>query len=132
MEMKLLFKQPPALLGPNGRACWAGRARQVKITRSGARLVVLSVLRADADQWAGWRPRVYGVTWYYWSGAGPDVDNVVARCKALLDGCADAFGINDRSLELGRVARVRVKRADARAGYVELCFCAEKGGMDDG
>jgi hypothetical protein len=43
----------------------------------------------------------------------PDVDNVVARLKPLIDGCAQAFGINDRELELGRVRRVHTLGKEA-------------------
>ena len=141
MEMRLLFKQPPAVLRPNASAPLDLRAaRRVhgmrlqakKRLRLQAKLMALSVLRRDPEIWQGFVPVRYDVTWYYWAGVGPDADNVVASCKALLDGCADGFGINDRGLVPGRVDRVKVKRTDARAGYVEICFCAEKGGMDDG
>ena len=117
--MRFLFRQPPVVLRPNGRGHWAARARAVKRVREEARLVVLAVLRKDAVRFV---PRRYDVTWCYWAGAGPDLDNVLASCKALLDGCADAFGVNDRELELGMVVRVKVKRSDALAGYVELKF----------
>lgn len=122
MEMRLLFKQPPVALRPNGRECWQVRARLVKKVRTQARLVVLSVLRKDPERWEGFVPVRYDVTWFYWAGKGPDADNALASCKALLDGCADGFGMNDRYLVPGRVDRVKVKRADARAGYVELRF----------
>ena len=123
--MRFLFRQPPGVLRPNGRGHWAACARAVKRVRAQARLVVLAVLRQDAVRFV---PRRYDVTWFFWAGAGPDLDNVLASCKALLDGCADGFGVNDRELELGLVARVKVKRSDARAGYVELCFYGEEGG----
>lgn len=137
MEMRLLFKQPPAVLRPNASAPLDLRAaRRVhgmrlqakKRLRLQAKLMVLSVLRRDPEIWQGFVPVRYDVTWYYWAGVGPDEDNVVASCKALLDGCADGFGINDRVLRFGSVNRVRVKLADARAGYLEICFRAEKGG----
>ena len=66
--------------------------------------------------------RFVEVTWYY-KGIKPDVDNVVARLKPLIDGCAQAFGINDRELELGRVRRVHT--LDKRAGTLVLHFDTE-------
>lgn len=66
--------------------------------------------------------REFSVTWYY-KGIIPDIDNVVARLKPLLDGCAMAFGINDRDLELGRVRRVHT--LDKRAGTLVLHFDTE-------
>lgn len=129
--MRLLFRQPPAVLRPNASAPLDLRAaRRVhgmrmqakKRLRLQARLVVMSVLRKEPERWAGFVPARYDVTWYYWAGVGPDEDNVVASCKALLDGCSDGFGINDRVLRFGSVNRVKVKRADAVAGMVELRF----------
>ncbi len=131
MEMRLLFKQPPAVLRPNAcapldlraaRRVHGLRMQAKKRLRLQARLVTLALLRKEPVRWAGFVPVRYDVTWFFWAGLGPDADNVVASCKALLDGCADGFGINDRVLELGRVDRVKVKRADARAGMVELRF----------
>jgi hypothetical protein len=66
--------------------------------------------------------REFSVTWYY-KGVIPDIDNVVARMKPLLDGCAQAFGINDRELELGRVRRVHTLRK--AAGTLTLHFNTE-------
>lgn len=66
--------------------------------------------------------REFSVTWYY-KGVIPDIDNVVARLKPLLDGCAQAFGINDRYLELGRVRRVHT--LDKRAKTLILSFDTE-------
>lgn len=62
------------------------------------------------------------VTWYY-KGMKPDVDNVVARLKPLIDGCSMAFGINDRDLELGRVRRVHTLGKEA--GTLVLHFDTE-------
>ena len=137
MEMRLLFKQPPAVLRPNAcapldlraaRRAHGMRMQAKKRLRLQARLLVLALLRKEPERWAGFVPVRYDVTWFYWSGLGPDADNVVASCKALLDGCADGFGINDRYLVPGRVDRVKVKRASAHAGMVELCFRSEEGG----
>jgi hypothetical protein len=62
------------------------------------------------------------VEWKY-KGRIPDVDNIVARLKPLIDGCSQAFGIDDRELELGRVRRVHTLGDDA--GTVTLTFNTE-------
>jgi hypothetical protein len=62
-------------------------------------------------------------TWFYKRGVPPDVDNVVARLKPLLDGCAQAFGVNDRDFEDITVRRVKTLAADA--GTVTLVFDTE-------
>ena len=64
------------------------------------------------------KPTGYRIVWYY-KGVRPDADNVVARCKHVLDGCAFAFGVNDASWEFGGVQRVHDK---SRGGEVELVF----------
>lgn len=67
--------------------------------------------------------RVFSPTWYrivwYYKGVRPDADNIVARCKHVLDGCAFAFGVNDASWEFCGVQRVHDK---SRGGEVELVF----------
>lgn len=63
-------------------------------------------------------PTGYRIVWYY-KGVRPDADNVVARCKNVLDGCAMAFGANDKNWEFGGVQRVHDK---ARSGQVEIIF----------
>ena len=55
----------------------------------------------------GWLPSAYEVTWFFWGGAGPDADNALACCKAYLDGCADALGLNDRVLDCAGILRVK-------------------------
>ncbi len=121
-EVVVEFAQPAADYRPNGRGCRWRRARLAKRMRQLAYLGTLAVLRAEPGRWVGFVPRVYDVTWFFWAGPGPDEDNVVASCKALLDGCADALGLNDRALHLGEVFRVRVRRRDARAGRLLLRF----------
>lgn len=105
--MRLLFRQPPVALRPNGRGCWQVRARLVKKVRTQARLVVLALLRKEPERWTGFVPVRYDVTWFYWGGTGPDADNALASCKAYLDGCCDALGVNDRVLDCAGIHRVK-------------------------
>lgn len=51
------------------------------------------------------KPTRYSIVWYYL--VKPDADNTVTRCKALLDGCCNAFGINDRDLDIASVQRIK-------------------------
>lgn len=39
----------------------------------------------------------------------PDADNVLARCKAFLDGVCDALGVDDGSLDCLGVRRVHFR-----------------------
>ena len=69
------------------------------------------------------KPTWYRIAWYY-KGMRPDADNIVARCKHYLDGCALAFGCNDADWEFGGVQRVH---DSVRGGEVELIFTNEGG-----
>ena len=118
-ELRLLFEQPPLEVGPNGRLHWAKKARVVKGLRERANLVTLAVVHAYPE-FEGFCPSVYDIEWYYTYGAAPDADGVIGRCKALLDGIADALKVNDRTWDVGRVMRTKVGSNDALSGKVEM------------
>ena len=67
-------------------------------------------------------PVRYDVTWFYWGGTGPDADNALASCKAYLDGCCDALGVNDRVLDCCGIHRVKDRVKD---GTVLIRFMAD-------
>lgn len=118
MKLTMQFTHPPMAVSPNGRVHWGKRAKLVAELRRSAFLHALSARRSVP---AGdcFLPVGYALVWYY-KGPCPDADNCLARCKALLDGCADAFGVNDRGLEVDGIRRVHT--LDERAGTLELVF----------
>lgn len=95
----------------------------VALSRPGR--VLMLKARRDAEKLCllpeGWRPIRYDVTWFYWGGTGPDADNALASCKAYLDGCADALGVNDRVLDCAGIHRVKDRQQD---GTVLIRFYA--------
>lgn len=129
MKLDIDFPHPDRVLSPN---------TQVPLTARGARVHNLKRAAAKAKAREGAFGRAFAATlklpqrnfparevsctWYY-KGVKPDVDNVVARLKPLIDGCAMAFGINDRELELGRVRRVHT--LGKQAGTLILHFDTE-------
>ena len=126
MRLEIVFPHPDKALSPNAARALSPRAaaaqnavkmRLVKEVRHGA--CVRARVALNACQQRNFPAEEVDVTWYY-KGVRPDFDNVVARCKAIIDGCADAFGINDRVLELGRVRRVH--DLGILAGSVALSF----------
>lgn len=119
MEMKLLFEQPCYEMSPNGRLHWGKKARLVSKVRTSSKLLTLCVVR-NYPEFEGFVPNVYDIVWYYSRGPEPDEDNVVARLKPILDGCADALRVNDRGWHLGALERVKVKAADPLSGKVEI------------
>ena len=118
-ELRLLFEQPPLEVGPNGRLHWAKKARVVKGLRVRAKLVTLAVVHAYPE-FEGFRPSWYDIEWFYTYGVEPDEDGIIGRCKALLDGIADALKVNDRTWHVGRVMRTKVGANDALGGKVEI------------
>ena len=103
------------MLSPNSRSHWSAKQRAVREARGRARLLMLKA-RRDAEELCllpeGWRPVRYDVTWFYWGGTGPDADNALACCKAYLDGCCDALGVNDRVLDCAGIHRVKDREQD--------------------
>lgn len=131
--LSVVLRHPVQALRPNGRVHWAVKATAVRRARATARLLVLKALGeggcpASSDLVQGRStPRLrasetpalrYEVRWFY-KGACPDADNCLASCKAYLDGCADALGVDDRTLECAGIHRVHDK---VKAGTVEIVF----------
>ena len=119
MKLDIEFPHPDRVLSPNSHAPLTARGAKthgiikasVKTkTRNAAYLRTLRAIATVPQR--NFPAKLVEVTWYY-KGMKPDVDNVVARLKPLIDGCALAFGINDRDLELGRVRRVHTLGKEA-------------------
>lgn len=110
---------------PKGVFAAARKKQRAKRTgRTLAWAVTLKVL--DGRKAA---PNRYMIRWFYKFGNPPDDDNAVARCKAYLDGASLAMGINDRTLRLVGVERVKDLR---RFKEVELVFWHEEGAFSVG
>lgn len=96
-SITLLLPQPPAALGPNARAHWAVRARFTRALRACAREAAID--RLDAAGLG--RPRASAadvtVTLVPAAARRRDRDNILAGCKALFDGLADAGVVADDS-----------------------------------
>lgn len=123
--LTVALARPGRVLSPNSRSHWAAKQRVVREARTRARLLMLRSKR-EAEELRllpeGWRPARYDVTWFYWGGTGPDADNALASCKAYLDGCCDALGVNDRVLDCAGIHRVKDRVKD---GTVLIRFMAD-------
>ena len=123
--LSVVLARPGRVLSPNSRSHWTARQRVVREARGRARLLMLRT-RREAEELCmlpvGWRPVRYDVTWFFWGGTGPDADNALASCKAYLDGCCDALGVNDRVLDCAGIHRVKDRVKD---GTVLIRFMAD-------
>lgn len=104
---------PSTILSPNSRVHWATRMREVARFRETARVATLATTsvaereRIAAATSIGYRLRV---SWEPGRRGVRDEDNLLASCKAALDGVADALGIDDaklhvRGIEIDRQSR---------------------------
>lgn len=118
MTVYVELRHPAKELRPNGRAHTMAVVRAKKEARGRARIVALAGMQRAGAQRGVFAPVRYRITWLY-KGTRPDQDNVVAACKAYLDGCADAFAVNDRAWTLEPVDLVHDKE---RAGWMVLAF----------
>ena len=144
--LTVALARPGRVLSPNSRSHWAAKQRVVREARGRARLLMLRALarlretgepgpatpRRLASETPASRsfvPTHYDVTWYYWGGTGPDADNALASCKAYLDGCCDALGVNDRVLDCAGIHRVKDREQE---GTVLLRFWREARADENG
>ena len=118
MELIVTMLQPPSELSPNGRVHWRVKAKLARSVRYRARVWAQQATH-DARV-SNFLPVSYRIVWHY-KGRMPDDDNVVARCKAALDGCCDVFNIDDRLLKLRGVEKVHALH-EPLCGYVDIIF----------
>lgn len=99
-ELFVVLPFPNRLLFPNSRPNRFAKARHVKTHRWWARLAVQEQITGPV--------KPHGKIRYYLdytpkTNQHRDEDNIIAACKAYLDGIADALGVNDRLFTIGGV-----------------------------
>lgn len=110
--LTITLPHPPKALRPNYRLVWQAKLKPKAKARELAQSKAEEALLAAGDVTKHYTATEYSVRWYYWGVVTPDSDNVLASCKAYLDGIAAALGVNDRDLECGRIERVHDWRND--------------------
>lgn len=108
-EARVILPWPDKALSPNARGHWAKRSRAVKTARSQSYLLTRQSMTEQPGTSSAWHA-IQNI-----ADAGTvlvrivfeppgryryDLDNLVARMKAGLDGIADAIGIDDHRFEL--------------------------------
>lgn len=94
---------PSPILSPNARGHWGPKARAASRFRETARLATLGAISADTRAELADLPSIgytVSVSWEKRRTGMRDEDNVLASCKAALDGVAEAIGIDDRRLHV--------------------------------
>ena len=92
---------PSHALSPNARTHWAPKAKAAAELRDAARAAVLSSTTAAERAFLVAGSGIgYTVTVHWKRGGSRDEDNVLARCKAAIDGIADGLGIDDKRMHV--------------------------------
>lgn len=104
--------------------CWQTKAKAAQNARHVARYRARVAMRSAGL--TEFKPEGYTVRRENGKrGVLPDADNALAACKAYLDGCADAFGVNDRGWDIDTVERLH---GDARRVSIIFFRENEEGG----
>lgn len=115
--MKVTYPYPPAILSPNSRSHWSKVAPAKKKVRHDAHyLTKIGKVSVVTD-----KPVTLSIVFRPTHQCRRyDVDNAFARCKALIDGIADALGMDDSKFAY-RLARGE----PMTGGAVEITFIQE-------
>ena len=115
---------PPSALSPNRRQHWSKLAAAKKAYRKACHLAVLVTKPTDGAQHA-WPWMAVELTFHPPDRRSYDRDNLVARCKAGLDGLADALGVDDKQFHSVSASVAEVNRRNPHVRVV-ITECQRK------
>jgi crossover junction endodeoxyribonuclease RusA len=95
--MELTYPWPDKALSPNARLHWSKVSKHKKAQRKAAYVLTLATgIRSIA-----WEGDIHlWIDFYPPDRRARDQDNMLASCKGLLDGLADALGVDDKRFRL--------------------------------
>lgn len=122
-ELVIVLPWPAAALSPNSRAHWQVLYQAKKRARRQARLLTDTQV---AYRFPGTPPFHLHMTFFPPSRRHYDLDNLVGRMKAPIDGMCDSLQINDRDFKSTsqRMADYEMTRA-CKGGAVELTITSQ-------
>lgn len=92
----IILPWPNKALSPNARVHWATKAKFAKGHRFIGFLATFSA-GYDKSTFADYEGRIHlWIDYYAKTRNYPDTDNCLSASKSLIDGIADALGVNDR------------------------------------
>ena len=104
--MKIILPWPPKELSPNARLHWAEKAKLVKIWRK----VGWTETNISGVKITGTGMIDLHITFNPPDKRRRDMDNMLSSAKSLLDGVADALGVNDGRFQLHLLVGEVVKK----------------------
>ncbi len=94
--MQVIFPWPPKTLSPNARVHWAVKSKATKALR-----LTCAVLAKQARMSVDWEGDIHvWMDYYPPDRRARDQDNMISASKGMLDGLADALGVNDKRFRL--------------------------------
>ena len=106
----LTLPWPPKELSPNARIHFMALAKAKKSYREACAWTAKSQGAVKIDA----KALHVSLEFFPPDKRGYDLDNLLARCKALCDGLADVIGVDDRHWSLA------LKRSDTVGGFVKV------------
>jgi crossover junction endodeoxyribonuclease RusA len=101
MHWQFYCSWPVGALNPNSRCHWAIKARARKEQRTESYLLACRHIPSEARHRLKDADRLTVKLQFVRPNRGPrDIDNMIASSKGLIDGIADATGINDSKFKL--------------------------------
>lgn len=110
--MQVMLPWPARELSPNSRVHWAKKAKASKAARLYAFVKTKEAYRAPVDFT---KPTLH-IQFFKPSARRMDLDNMLASIKPMLDGIADALGVDDSKFRLV----LEVADEPVKGGVVEV------------
>ncbi|MDE3021954.1 MAG: RusA family crossover junction endodeoxyribonuclease [Pseudomonadota bacterium] len=113
---ELTLPWPSKVLSPNARVHWAVKSKAAKAYRHACYMLAI---QAGAKTGIPWEGDVHlWIDYYPPDRRARDQDNMIAASKALFDGLADAYGVNDKRFrlhpyvkdEIGGMIKIRITK----------------------
>ena len=103
--MTVTLPYPPSSLSPNARGHWSIKAKAAAKARRDASIIC----QASGIRALGWPAMHVSIEFRAPDRRRRDADNMLSSCKSLLDGLADASGVDDSrwSITITRGAPVK-------------------------
>lgn len=89
--MTVTLPYPPSSLSPNSRGHWSIKAKAAAKARRDASIIC----QASGIRALGWPAMHVSIEFRAPDRRRRDADNMLSSCKSLLDGLADASGVDD-------------------------------------
>jgi crossover junction endodeoxyribonuclease RusA len=101
MTWQFMCSWPDGRLNPNTRSHWRHKAEAKSLQRNEAKMLGLATIPVSARQMLQANQRLkLRLQFVQPDRRARDLDNLIASCKALIDGVSDATGVDDSKFRM--------------------------------